>query len=154
MVETKIFKQHFREYACEGDSLSAAYDGFELTAQLLRDDTSTAPDTMQDGFWPSLDPKDAGYIGDGKTAAQFTAAKRRASHIMNAWKNDEWFYCGIIVKASRCGVILSSASLWGIECNYPTGKNRYLRQVANELADEAINAAEDKLHELLNKGGK
>jgi len=39
---------------------------------------------------------------------------------MAAWKNDEWYYCGVI---------------------YPDSDNAYLTEVANELLPEALEVA-------------
>ena len=36
-----------------------------------------------------------------------------------------------------------TASLWGIEANYPDSDNAYLSEVANELLPEALEAAND-----------
>jgi hypothetical protein len=62
---------------------------------------------------------------------------------MEAWRKDEWFYCGIVLSVSLEGVILGdhAASLWGIEANYPDSDNAYLSEVANDLLAEAIDAA-------------
>ena len=62
---------------------------------------------------------------------------------MAAWKNDDWFYCGIILSITIGKTELTdhAASLWGIEANYPDSKNAYLSQVANELLPEALDAA-------------
>ena len=62
---------------------------------------------------------------------------------MDAWKNDEWFYCGIILSVKIEDVELTdhAASLWGIEANYPDSENKYLTEVANELLGEAVLAA-------------
>ena len=62
---------------------------------------------------------------------------------MAAWKNDEWFYCGIILSVEIDGLTLDrfGASLWGIEANYPDSDNAYLTEVANELLPEALEAA-------------
>jgi hypothetical protein len=52
-------------YVCDGDTISVDVDGFTVTAEIVRDDSSDAPDERQDGFWPSDDPKADGFIGDG-----------------------------------------------------------------------------------------
>jgi hypothetical protein len=66
---------------------------------------------------------------------------------MNAWKNDDWFYGGVVLAVEKGGVTLDrcAASLWGIECNYPKHPdaasaqddfpNSYLTEAANELLD-------------------
>ena len=59
---------------------------------------------------------------------------------MAAWKNDEWFYCGVILTVEIEGITLNrfAASLWGIEANYPDSENAYLTEVATELLPEAM----------------
>ena len=59
---------------------------------------------------------------------------------MAAWKNDEWFYCGVILSVAIDGLTLDrfAASLWGIEANYPDSDNAYQTEVANDLLPEAI----------------
>jgi len=148
-----MFRTHFNNYTCDGDKITCTVDGFDCVATIYRDDCSDAPDQREDGFWPSLDPKDAGYIGK-KTEAQLTAAKRKASHIMNSWKADEWWYVGVCVTVSRWDVQLTGEydhAVWGIECNYPYGgkkRNNYLRDAANEELSAAIEAAKAKIAKL------
>lgn len=69
---------------------------------------------------------------------------------LKAWCNDEWWYCGVVLSVEREGVTLDehAASLWGIECNYPTGDNAYLTEVANELLSEALEAGRAVLEKL------
>lgn len=142
----------FNAYACVGDSVSMEYQGFTIRAHIERDDCGDRPDERQDGFWPSLNPKDAGFIGP-KSKSALTRAMRKAHAVHDAWMRDEWFYCGVCVTVSRAGVELTGRydnALWGVECNYP-GKqgNAYLSQVAGEQTDEALDAANSKLDELL-----
>jgi hypothetical protein len=146
--------QGFRDYVCEGDSITCEVDGFEVTATVRYDTNSGAPDREQDGFWPSLDPKDAGWIGP-KSKATLARRMARAQAVMDAWKNDEWFWCGIVVSVSRNGIEIDghAASLWGIECNYPVFRrgqraNAYLVEVANELLDEALDVARVRVDEM------
>jgi hypothetical protein len=65
------------------------------------------------------------------TARQYAAgaALRDYEHLA-AWCNDEWEWAGVTVKDEETG---ESESLWGIE---DTTGGRYLREVAEELADE------------------
>jgi hypothetical protein len=79
-----------------------------------------------------------------------------AQHVLDAWKQDEWFYCGIVISVWRGCVCLSgnAASLWAIECNYPArlksqDNNHHLRDVANELLAEAMDRAEEIMAELV-----
>lgn len=89
----------------------------------MDDDCRDAPDARQDGFWPSLDPEDAGWIGpvdNGEFDRQQEAAQAR----MDGWRNDEWRYVGTIARAhisvpigggSFTQFSLDSAGLWGTE---------------------------------------
>jgi len=138
------FAVKFDSFVCEGDSLTCEAQGFTVTARLVRDDCKDAPDQRQDGFWPSLYKDAAGFIGAGNGwRERFDAAQARAEAVMEAWRKDEWFYCGIVLSVSLEGVILDdhAASLWGIEANYPDSDNAYLSEVANELLPEALDAA-------------
>ena len=65
---------------------------------------------------------------------------------IQAWKDGEWFFCGMVVTASRHEVELGKASLWGIECNL--GGNEHLNSLAKELEDEACQATRDWLKRL------
>jgi hypothetical protein len=146
-----MFTDTFKTYTCEGDSISCMVDGFMIRATIERDDCTGAPDKRGDGFWPSLDPKADGFIGEGKTQADLDIAQRQADEIMRAWRNDEWFYCGVCVRVSREGVNLNRKyenALWGVECNYPGTANEYLHTVANELLPEALDAARKVLVKL------
>ncbi len=150
-MTNNLFTNGFNSYACEGDSISCEVDGFTLTATIYRDDTNgDSPDERDDGFWPSIDPKSAGYIGS-KSAATLRRHMAKANAVLEAWKRDDWFYVGIVVTVSRNGIELTHKygnALWGIECNYPGSDNSYLMVVANELAPEALSDAKAKLAEL------
>lgn len=144
------FKKHFGAYVCEGDSVTCTVGHFTATATIYRDDSSDAPDERQDGFWPSLDPKDAGYIGP-RSKRTLARHRGKAQSIMDAWKRDDWFYCGVAMTIEACGTQLTAKydnALWGVECNYPGSRNTYLRDVANELLPEAIDEARAKLEGL------
>ena len=144
------FRKTFDSFVCEGDTLTTQADGFTVTARIVRDDNSDAPTERQDGFWPSLRPQDAGYIEDGKTGADFIEADRQAGRILQAWRDDEWFYCGVVLSVSRAGITLDdhAASLWGIEANHPDSDNAYLTEVARELVPEAVSAGRAALATL------
>ena len=138
------FTQKFDGYVCIGDTITCTVDGYAVTARIAYDETPDAPDQRQDGFWPSLYKDDAGFIGSGNGFRdRFAKAQAKAEAVMAAWKNDEWFYCGVILSAKIDELELTNhaASLWGIEANYPDSDNAYLTEVANELLFEAIEAA-------------
>jgi hypothetical protein len=69
-------------------------------------------------------------------------------------KKGNWFYCGIVVTVTWGKNVLGTASLWGLECNYPESDNQYLsNDIAEELAYEAADNALNTLNILqgLNK---
>ena len=135
------FTQKFDNFVCIGDTIACTVDGYTVTARISQDETQDAPDERQDGFWPSLYKDDAGFIGAGNGwRDRFDTAQARAEKVMAAWKNDEWYYCGVILSVAVDGLTLDrfAASLWGIEANYPDSDNAYLTEVANELLPEAI----------------
>ena len=146
----------FQTYVCAGDSVDCQIDGITYTARIEVDDSSDKPDQRDDGFWPSLKPSSAGFIGH-KSQATLRRHTARAKEIMQSWLNDEWFYCGVVISAAiedDDGKTVSLgdhlASLWGIECNYPTftksqrkRSNSFISECANDLLSEAIEQATD-----------
>jgi len=142
-----MFTKGFDKYAIAGETITCTVDGFDCTATIHHDEATGAPDVNDEGFWPSLDPNAAGYV----LPENFSVELAKAVRAMDAWKNDEWFYCGIAVTVSKDGVELlqkCESALWGIECNYPDSDNAYLLEVANEQLDEALTAARAKLAKL------
>lgn len=145
------FPTPFDSFVCDGDTISCETGHFEVTARIVYDDSADKPDENSDGFWPSLNPEDAGFIGQGANMrARFDAQQAKAEAIMTAWTNEEWFYCGIVLSVSVQGITLEdhAASLWGIEANYPNSDNAYLTDVANELLPEALDMARKTLDRL------
>jgi len=137
------FMERFDTFVCEGDSITCEVAGFEIIARIVRDDCPDAPDERQDGYWPSLYKDAPGFIGPGPNYRQrFADAQARAEAVMEAWRKDEWFYCGIILSVALEGVTLerNAAALFGIEANYPDSANAYLTEVAQELLHEALDA--------------
>jgi hypothetical protein len=107
----------FDSYVCAGDTVQWSADGFDITARVEYDE-----DTKPTDF-------------DCYSARQ-----------IEAWRNDKWFFCGIVLSVSRNGVELSdhAASLWGIDCNFPSRRknpNAYLSDVCAELQEEALETA-------------
>jgi len=153
-----MFRETFDAYVCEGDRITCEVEGFTLTARIVRDDCTDAPDERQDGFWPSLYKDAAGFIGAGPNwRERFDKAQARAEAVMAAWKGDDWFYCGIVLSAQFEGIELTdhAARMWGIEANYPDSDTAYLTEDAGELLPEALNAAKTeraRLCALLCKG--
>lgn len=104
----------FPAYACQGDRIEWTAEGFDIVARLEYDIDSNPEDVE------CYSPED-----------------------VQRWKNDEWFYVGVVLSVSRNGVELSdhAASLWGIDCNFSNTSNAYLSEVAQELEAEALETA-------------
>lgn len=146
-------REQFQDFVCIGDRIQFEENGFTLTARIAFDDSGDRPDERQDGFWPSLDPSDAGYIGKGKTHADLERANAEAQAIIDQWKAGDWFYCGIVMSIAIGGVTLDehAASLWGIEANYPGSDNAYLNEIAVELIHEALPVGMTQLAKLVTR---
>jgi len=98
-----MFKNGFDRYACVGDTIYCCIDGEVATASIEFDHDTTPDDSC------------------------VMSADDRV-----AWEDDEWFYCGIVVRLGG-----REASLWGVECNHPAVPgNGYLTEVANDLLKE------------------
>jgi len=147
------FDKPFDKFVCVGDEITATIGELSFRARVECDDTPDTPDQRQDGFWPSNNPDDAGWIGKN---GDLVAAQKRAQYIMDSWRADDWFYCGIVVSVWVGDHIINdhATSLWGIEANYPpseenTTPNDYLTKVARELLPEAIDVARLEIDGLL-----
>ena len=133
-TETKpVFPKGFDTYACVDESINIEINGILYTATIEFDhDTHINDDDTHD-----IDQSVTG-CNDEQQATLLDARK--------AWYKDDWFYCGIVLSASKAGVDLDVfASTWGIACNYPGSDNSYLLEVANELLEDAIKQAVENL---------
>lgn len=92
--------------------------------------------------WDAI-PYNDGQETKGQQAAK---AARADFERLRAWCNDEWHWCGVKVSVSRKGTHLGSASLWGLESD----AGDYLTETANDLAEEALDAAKAHSAELTN----
>lgn len=145
------FTERFDSFVCAGDTITCTVDGFTVMAAIVLDDCPDAPDQRQDGFWPSLYINDPGFIGPGNNFRErFAKAQTEAEAVMESWRKGDWFYCGIVLSVSLEGVTLDdhTASLWGVEANYPGSDNAYLTEVANDLLPEALDTARAVLARL------
>jgi len=113
----------FASYACPGDSITWAKDGYTLTATIVYDQDSH--------------PDESGCY---------------SARAVEKWHGEEWFFCGIVLSVSFNGIELTdhAASLWGIECNINTS-NCYLSTVAQELESEALAYAKAERQRIINK---
>lgn len=68
------------------------------------------------------------------TAKQYAALAAMADfQTLRAWCNDEWFWCGVVVREKdACNCCGNTQSLWGVGSN----AGAYLEDVARELAEE------------------
>jgi len=71
-----------RVRVAEGCMTFSTVDGYTVTARIAHDETPDAPDERQDGFWPSLYPDDAGFIGAGNGWRDRFAASFCQSRLM------------------------------------------------------------------------
>lgn len=103
----------FDKYVCVGDTITWNKDGFDFTARIAHD-YDTKPTDFE-----CYTPED-----------------------VQRWKNDEWFYCGVVLAVTLQGIDLDhhAASLWGIDCNFGDD-NAYLSEIAQELEHEALETA-------------
>jgi hypothetical protein len=132
------FTQHFGTFACSGDSIACSIGGVDYEARLVAD-TDTTP----------MDYDSPGWCFDTKAPGRAGARNRR---LIEAWKRDEWAYCGVVIGAAKAGVELGDmAALWGVEVNMPSRArypNAHLRNIANSLLDDARESATKRLAEL------
>ena len=107
------------------ESKTIEHDGFTVTIKMVEDTDST--------------PFDFECYGETE---------------IEAWRNDEWRYVGFVYTASREGVDLGEASIWGTEWNFPGGTMDGIDAWIEEdyyhpdLVSEAINDARATLKRL------
>jgi len=125
----KKFADKFDSYVCVGDMIETEVDGYTVRAHVEHDSYTGIDET---DCW---NPDQSVTGCNDEQQAELLAARK-------AWRNDEWFFCGIVLSVYRGGVKLldNANALWGIECNYPGSDNSYLATVANELLEEAMDA--------------
>lgn len=111
----------FDRYVCPGDSIQWEYRGFTLGANIVYDANT--------------------HITDFECYSDEDVTR---------WKENDWFFGGIVITASKSGIVLAehAASLWGIECNI-VKENSYLTSICAELQDEAIEVAEKEKDRII-----
>lgn len=149
-MDTALRFPKFPDHVYDGETVRLDLeDGLSAVATVHQDDDMRPSCRSSGGFWPSLDPDDVGFIGEGKTEADLAAERARMEAIMTAWKNSEWWFCGVAVQIfDKDGEPLTGEydhALWGIEANYPDSDNAYLTEVADDMLREALKAAREKL---------
>lgn len=92
--------------------------------------------------------KAEGWGAEGATSGEQAHNAAEADfQRLRAWCNDGWYYVGVTLSVSRKGVTLTddyAHALWGIESD----SGAYLTEVANELLNDALEAAREKLKSL------
>ncbi len=100
----------------------------EFTRKLVNDfDDNTPPDQRDDGFWPSLDRNEVGFIGDGVTLEEFAKQEAAANKRMEGFEQGYWNWCGVRAVATiyhKCNRTITqysveSAGVWGVESDAP-----------------------------------
>jgi len=99
----------------------------QFQKKLIPDDDNPRPDEKDDGFWPSLNPKDAGYVGDNflccVSDSEFNQIELAAHYRMRAWERGDWYYVGVRAVA-LCFIVrngvgtyvnIESPGIWGVE---------------------------------------
>lgn len=154
----EYFTIDFDNYTIAGDTRATMWGPFTLEAKIYNDDSSLRPDEFDAGIMPAYHHSPP----EGSAARRrYYRHLQRARAVVDAWERGEWRYVGVSVSVlcideDGAPEVLGSVSLWGIGCNYPrvpkmrdpkTGRwrkrptNSYLREVANDLAPEAIRDA-------------
>jgi len=116
-------------------------DGFYVQFErvILDDHCCDKPDERDCGFWPSRDPKSAGYVGEC-TDEEFREHFDKARERMEAFESGDWNYVGVRARA-KCLVVrdnvgtyvnLDSPGVWGIESD----AGDYLDEVYREEIEE------------------
>lgn len=132
------FIRSFDDFACEGNKIICTIDGITFQARIAHDPHS------------SIDDDDSHNIDQSVTGCD-TEQQAKLLAAREAWKQGDWFYCGVIISArhNATGAFWDHLeSLWGIKANYPGGDNSYLNEVANELLASAVVAVRAKIREL------
>ncbi|MCK0441122.1 hypothetical protein MUG78_17115 [Gordonia alkaliphila] len=82
--------------------------------------------------------------------------RQEFADLIRAWKNDEFQFVGVVVEASREGVTLGDASIWGSE--YGDIEGKHVQPIGDDGSDnigylpglikDAIAAAYEKLSQI------
>lgn len=124
-------------YVCDGDTIEIDHNGLTITARIEHD------------IDHSIDDDDCHNV------ELCPAQSEQIRQARQAYFNGDWWYVGVCVSVAYDDMPLTgkySHAVWGIECNYPGPNdkldNSYLTDVANELIDEALKDAYDRLYQL------
>ena len=111
----------FDAFTIEGDTRTVEFGPVTIRATIVAD-TDTRPDDF-DCYTPEA---------------------------IAAWRRNEWQFVGVVLSIWVGDMCLDdyTASLWGIDCNYPGGDNAYLTECADDLLGEAKEVATKALARL------
>lgn len=133
----------FGDFVCAGDSVRWKRGPFQFVATVEYDNDTRATDFDQPGWY--LD-----------TTAVTNGAANKA--IIDAWKNNEWWFGNLVVTVSLDDQVLATESSCGIEINFPAEErdswhkaNGYLSIAAEEMENELMFAAKKRAKELIKK---
>lgn len=132
------FAEPFDKFVCDGSSITCTVDGIEFRAEVVTDSDFGIDDD-------DIHNTDRSVTGCSEEQHKKLMAAREA------WKRDEWFYCGIVISARHVKTDTywdHLDSLWGIEANYPESDNSYLKDVANEMLPGAVKKVRAKIRKL------
>lgn len=106
-------------------------------------DVKASMDKAEEEGW------DAPPYGQGTKRQQAARAVEADFQNLKAWCDDEWRWVGVVIDARKNGVLLAdcAASVWGIASN----SDEYLTEVANDLVEEALQAATVKCKDMIDK---
>lgn len=107
------------------------------------DESAGPPDDMDDGFWPSQDPRAPGYVGK-VSQKEFDDQLEKAKSRYHHYQCGNWAYIGIIARAhlfipqggqSFFMLTIDSAGLWSIEDD---SDGEYKKEVFEEQKQELL----------------
>lgn len=154
MNDLFYFKKNFDKPLSVGDTIRTEAEGFIIIAT-IEEYSIMSPETHDEGFWPSTDPKNPGYCPPDIYEEQMAKAKK----IKEAWCNGDWFYCDLVLSVHKkfkvrgypeqTIIFPRAASKWGLECNHPYKDNTVdLTQAAENLVEKALQYAKEAMKQL------
>ncbi len=107
---TNHFTNNFKNYICEGDSISYEDGPLTIIATIHYDNYTQITD------YDCYSPDD-----------------------IQRYKNSDWFFVGVVLSIQLDNIQIhpNASSVWGIEANF-NDNNEYLTQVANDLLPEVL----------------
>jgi hypothetical protein len=138
VIMENAYTEKFGAFVCDGDTIETTAKEIKYVARIVHDQDS------------HIDDDDIHNVNQEVTGCN-DEQQAKLLEARAAWFKDEWFYCGVVISASKAGISIDrhAASLWSIDANYPGSDNSYLTDVANELLEEARIEAEKRLDYMI-----